>query len=102
MDKPIRYESIQEPLDEEERALMDPDAWDWGNPVEAVVAENLLVELPIEVTLDEHRILGRAARDEGLGTHEFSKQVALNAAREKDTERVAGAVNPRTREWRSG
>ncbi len=97
MDKPIRYESIQEPLDEEERALMDPDAWDWGNPVEAVVAENLLVELPIEVTLDEHRILGRAARDEGLGTHEFIKQTALAAARAREAELASGAISPRSR-----
>ena len=32
MKEPIRYESIQEPLDEEERELMDPESWDWENP----------------------------------------------------------------------
>ena len=32
MSKPaIRYESTQEPLDDEERELMDPDNWDWEN-----------------------------------------------------------------------
>jgi hypothetical protein len=31
MKKAIRYESTQEPLDEEERELMDPDNWDWEN-----------------------------------------------------------------------
>src|SRR5262245_36089913 len=34
MEEPIRYESIQEPLDDEERELMDPNNWDWDNPVE--------------------------------------------------------------------
>ena len=27
----MSYEAIQEPLDEEERELMDPDNWDWEN-----------------------------------------------------------------------
>ena len=36
MTKQIRYESIQEPLDDEERELMNPDNWDWDDPIEGV------------------------------------------------------------------
>ena len=36
MEGPVRYESLQEPLDDEERELMDPDNWDWDNPIEGV------------------------------------------------------------------
>ena len=50
MNRPIRYESIQEPLDEEEREIMDPDNWDWENPIEVVVSDNLIITLEIDLT----------------------------------------------------
>jgi hypothetical protein len=80
MDEPLRYEANQEPLDDEERELMDPENWDWDHPVEVVVAENPRVQLPIEVTFEEHRSLAQAARSVGLTPHEFIKRVALEAA----------------------
>jgi hypothetical protein len=80
MERPIRYESIQEPLDDEERELMDPENWDWDHPIEVVVAENPLVQLPIEVTFEEHDCLSKAARAIGLTPHEFMKRAALEAA----------------------
>ena len=84
MDKPIRYESIQEPLDDEERELMNPDNWDWDNPVELVVAENLVISLPIEVTPDEYGLLDEVARAEGMNPHDYIKRAALAAARAND------------------
>ena len=80
MDESIRYESIQEPLDDEERELMNPENWDWDHPVEVVVAANPRVQLPIEVTFEEHRSLAQAARVAGLTPHEFIKRAALDAA----------------------
>lgn len=62
MDKPIRYESVQEPLDNEERELMDPDNWDWDNPVELVVAEHLMINLPVKVTPEEWVMIDQVAR----------------------------------------
>jgi hypothetical protein len=80
MNDTTQYESIQEPLDEEERKLMNPENWDWDNPVEATVAEILIVELPIELTYEETRAIAQAARAQGLTTHAFIKQVSLAVA----------------------
>jgi hypothetical protein len=81
MKKPVRHAPNHEPLDEEERTLMDPDNWDWDNPVEGIIAENPLAVFPIKVTIDEHRAIAQAARAKGLSTSEFIKQSALDAAR---------------------
>jgi hypothetical protein len=81
MKRPTRQASNHEPLDEEERALMDPDNWDWDNPVEAIIAENPLAVFPIKVTIDEHRAIAQAARAKGLSTSAFIKQSAIDAAR---------------------
>ena len=37
MNEPIRYEPTQEPLDDEERILMDPETWDWKSAQDAIV-----------------------------------------------------------------
>jgi hypothetical protein len=85
MEQPTRqassHEPHDEPLDDEERALMDPDNWDWDNPVEAIIAENPLAVFPIKVTMDEHRAIAQAARAKGLSTSAFIKQSAIDAAR---------------------
>lgn len=80
MERGIRYESIQEPLDEEERELMDPDNWDWDNPVDVVIAENVEIQLPISVTFEEFDCLSKVARAMGLTPHQFMKRAALEAA----------------------
>lgn len=76
-----RQASIHEPLDEEESALMDPDNWDWDDPVEAIIAENPLAVFPIKVTIEEHRAIAQAARAKGLSTSAFIKQSAIDTAR---------------------
>jgi hypothetical protein len=98
MTEPIRYESIQEPLDEEERELMNPDNWDWEHPIEGVTVGNPGLILPIHFTGDEIVLVEPVARAEGLSPHEFIKQAALAAAREKSPEPVSGGVSRRTRE----
>ena len=81
MEHPELDERLREPLDDEERALIDTDTWDWDTPVDAVIADNLLAVLPIKITFEESRLLARAARAEGLTPHEFIKRSALQAAR---------------------
>jgi hypothetical protein len=83
MQQPELEDQLREPLDDEERELMGLDAWDWDTPVDVVVAENPLVGLTIELTLDEHRALGKAARAAGMTTHAFIKRSALAAAHER-------------------
>ena len=99
MNRPIRYESIQEPLDEEEREIMDPDNWDWENPIEVVVSDNLIITLEIDLTPEESALLSQAAAAEGLPTHRFIKSVALDAAR---TRLAETAINHQSRARRSG
>jgi hypothetical protein len=79
MNTPIRYESIQEPLDEEERELMDPDHWDWDNPIEGVTIGDPGAILSIRFTFEEYDHLFEAAHAQGLSTHEFIKRLALAA-----------------------
>jgi hypothetical protein len=80
MEEPISYESTQEPLDDEERELMNPDNWNWEHPIEAIVHENLGIIMPIEVTFEEYGRLDAVARSQGLTPHEFMKRTALEAA----------------------
>lgn len=77
MKEPIRYVSLQEPLDDEERELMDPDNWDWDNPIEGVTVGDPGALLSIRFTFDEYHRLFEVAHAQGLSTHEFIKQAAL-------------------------
>ncbi len=74
---PIRYESLREPLDDEERELMDSDTWDWDNPVEVVTGPSRGPVLEIRFTREELSRLQRAARAEGMSANAFIKQAAL-------------------------
>jgi hypothetical protein len=97
MTEPIRYESIQEPLDDEERELMDPDNWDWENPVEVVVHPDFGFIFPIRFTGDEVGRLEPVARAEGLSPHEFIKQAALAWLPLDDEEREL--MDPENWDW---
>ena len=94
MEPEHQYVTINDPLDDEERELMNSDMWDWEHPLEVIVAENVGVQLPISITFEEFGLLERVARAEGLNSHTFMKQEALAAARQKDTV-TAAAGEPR-------
>jgi hypothetical protein len=79
MSKQIRYESIQEPLDDEERVLMNPDNWDWDNPVKGVTVGEPRLSLTIPLTFDELDAIVAAAHAQGLSTEEFVKGLVLNS-----------------------
>ena len=79
MSEPIRYESIQEPLDGEERELMDPDYWDWDNPIEGVAAGEPRTIFELELSREEHRALAQAAYAQGITPHELIKRFVRNA-----------------------
>jgi hypothetical protein len=77
MTEPIRYESLQEPLDDEERLLMDPETWDWENAEEGVTVREPSVS--IRFTREEYMTLWDHAHAQGLTTHEFIRRAALAA-----------------------
>jgi hypothetical protein len=77
MERPIHYDSLQEPLDDEERELMDPDNWDWDNPIEGVTVGDPGAILRIRFTFDEVDALFQAALGRGMAVEEFVRQLAL-------------------------
>lgn len=77
MIKHIRYEPIQEPLDDEERELMNPDTRDWEHPIEGVTVREPSVTLYF--TREEYMAFWRRADAHGLATDEFIKRLALDA-----------------------
>lgn len=68
---------LREPLDDEERELMDPDTWDWSSLEELPPVQNPAAILPIRFSLEEMTRVGRAAEAEGLTIYEYIKQSAL-------------------------
>jgi hypothetical protein len=102
MSEPIRYESIQEPLDEEERVLMDPDTWDWDTLVEVVVHPNPGAILPIRFTCEEVVRLQRLAHAEGMTTHAFIKQAALACRRMFRASRSCTRNRPQAKSGQAG
>ena len=76
----VRYESIQEPLDDEERELMDPDNWDWENAY--VVEPGSDPHLIFEVRLSGEDIthVERAAIARGMTVGAFLRYAALQCA----------------------
>ena len=75
--KQDNHDPRHEPLDDDERVLMDPDTWDWDNPIEVVTGPSRGPVLEIRFTRDELSRLQRAARAEGMSTNAFIKQAAL-------------------------
>ena len=73
------HESIQEPLDDEERELMNPDNWDWDNVIEGVTVSDPRASLTIPLTFDELDAIVEAAHAQGLSTEEFIKRLVLNS-----------------------
>jgi hypothetical protein len=79
MEEPVTYGPLYEPLDDEERELMDSDQWDWEHPIEIRVIGDPGAVLRLRFTRDEYVVLSEHARALGVSTHEFIKQAALAA-----------------------
>ena len=94
MTENVRYESIQEPLDDEERELMNPDNWDWDNPVEVCVVGEPGAMLRLRLSFDEYEALFQAARRQGLPTDEFIKSLALKAIQFKASDSTSSSQPP--------
>lgn len=77
MEAAIRYGFSQEPLDDEERELMDPDHWDWDSVVEGVPMPNVGAILPSHFTREEIGPLRRPAHSQGMTARAFIKQAVL-------------------------
>ena len=82
MKKPVSI-SIQEPLNDQERELMDPGTWDWDRTEEGVPNPKATAILEIEFTRDELARLAPVTRAAGMTMHAFIKRLALAASAER-------------------
>ena len=94
MEEHLDSEALQQPLDDEERELMDPDTWDWDTAQEGAPVANPWIIYSMEFSREERHLLSDAAYGQGITPHEFNKRVALAAAR--DGVQVASLAEPKT------
>jgi hypothetical protein len=58
---------------------MNPDNWDWDNPIEVVTVGDPRASLTIPLTFDELDAIVEAAHAQGLSTEELVKRLVLNS-----------------------
>ena len=69
-------DALDEPLDDEERILMDPDTWDWESAQQAIVKPDGYSSL----TYDELSRIEQAAAAEGMTVTAYLRHAALRSA----------------------
>jgi hypothetical protein len=80
MTEPTRYESLVEPLNDEERELMDPENWDWESAEELPPVANPGIVLEIRFSREDIRRVTAAASEAGIPIDEFVARAALTCA----------------------
>lgn len=83
------HPKTQEPLDDEERELMDPDTWDWDNPIEGRTVGTPGAVVRVRFTRQEIAALDRIARDVGANPVELIHQVLREWIAKEDRGRFA-------------
>jgi hypothetical protein len=85
MEEPVSFGASQEPFDDEERILMDPESWDWDRAEPGTPSPDAGAVLRIRFTRQEISRLQAIARAEGISSHEFIKRAALARAEQLTT-----------------
>ena len=76
------HEPPRDPFDADEVECMDPDNWDWDNPIEGVTVGEPKILLTLAFAAHEVQALDAlvaAAHSQQLSTEEFIKRVAFDA-----------------------
>lgn len=90
MHGPIRYESIQEPADDEERELMDPEAWDWDNAEYLPGGGRVLYEVSPRFSSEEYHALAAIAERQDTDPTEAARRIILDRlATERQAQDIA-------------
>ena len=71
------HSATQDPLDDEERALMDPDTWDWENPLEGRTVGTPGAVVRVRFSQEEFGALARIAKNAGMGPVELIRETML-------------------------
>lgn len=80
MNQPELDDTLREPLDDEERELMDPETWDWDSAevLPPVPASSTITE--IHLSREELALVDRAAQAEGMTLAAYLRHAALERA----------------------
>jgi hypothetical protein len=76
----LRYESTQEPLDDEERILMDPDTWDWDSAYEIEPGPDPHLIFEVRLSGDDLALIEEAAIARGMTVNAYLRYAALHCA----------------------
>ena len=77
---PELNDSSGEPLDDEERELMNPDTWDWESAEEAIVEPTGNSITEVRLSYDELSRIERAAIAKGMTVNAYLRYAALRCA----------------------
>ena len=75
---------MSEPLDDEERELMDPDTWDWDSAQEAIIEPSGSSITEVRLSYDELSRIERAAIGKGMTVNAYLRYAALRCALQPD------------------
>ena len=81
--------TAQEPLDDEERELMDPDNWDWDNPIDVRTVGTPGAVIRVRFTRQEIAALDRIARHAEVNPVDLVHQVLREWIAKEDSGRYA-------------
>ena len=82
LNHPELDDRLREPIDDEERELMDPDTWDWDNVQEGLPNPSPHAIFEVRLSLAEISQIELAAEAKGMTVIAFLKDAALQAARQ--------------------
>jgi hypothetical protein len=71
------HKSTQDPLDDEERELMNPENWDWEHVSDVRIVGEPGAVLRVRFSREEFTDLARIARSVGMGPVAWLHQIAL-------------------------
>lgn len=77
---PEGIDPLQAPLDEEERALMDPETWDGESAEDAIVEADAHSITEVRRSYDELVQIERAATANGMTVNAYPRYAALHCA----------------------
>jgi hypothetical protein len=89
--EPIRH-ATQQPIDDEERELMDPDTWNWEMTEAGKTAGTPGAVIEVRFTRDEIVALSRLAKESGVGPVEYTRQTMVRHIADHHEH---GALKPR-------
>lgn len=78
--RPDSDDALSEPLDDEERVLMDPETWDWNSAQAAIVEPDGYSISEVLLSYDELSRIERAATAEGMTVNAYLRHAALLGA----------------------